>query len=78
MSSRKSYGNGFSNSVRRIIQSGGPPELVKLCNPLWCNLTVEGRFRYSRESREALSGENECFYTNMFCLTAERGLNLFA
>ena len=32
------------------------PELVELCSPLWCNLTVEGRSRYSRESREALGG----------------------
>ena len=33
-----------------------PPELVKLCSPFWCNLTVEGKSRYSRESREALGG----------------------
>ena len=33
-----------------------PPELVELFSPLWCNLTLEGRSRYSRESRQALGG----------------------
>ena len=29
---------------------------MELCSPFWCNLTVEGRSRYSRESRQALGG----------------------
>ena len=62
MSSRKSTGNGFFQFCREKQKDHpewgtlSPPELVELFSPFWCNLTVKGRSRCSRESREALDG----------------------
>ena len=42
--------------TRSIPVCSKETELVESCSPLWYNLTVEGRSRYSRESREALGG----------------------
>ena len=42
--------------TRSIPVCSKETELVESCSPLWYSLSVEGRSRYSRESREALGG----------------------
>eukprot|EP00092_Neocalanus_flemingeri_P036322 GFUD01039544.1.p1 GENE.GFUD01039544.1~~GFUD01039544.1.p1 ORF type:complete len:425 (+),score=152.86 GFUD01039544.1:78-1352(+) len=62
MSSQKSSGNGFFQFCRQKQRDNpswsalSPPDLVELCSPLWCGLSVEGRSRYGRACREAGGG----------------------
>ena len=62
MSFTKKTGNGFFQFCRQKQRDTpgwsalSPPELVELCDPLWCSLSVEGRSRYSRECRDVGGG----------------------
>jgi len=62
MSSKKKGSNGFFQFCRQKQKENpswaamSPPELVEACSPLWTNLSMEGRSRYMRESREAMGG----------------------
>jgi len=58
MSNKKSS-NGFFKFCRQMQKENpawtamSPAELVEVCSPHWCNLSLEGRSRYMREVKQA-------------------------
>jgi len=62
MSSKKKGGNGFfkfclhKQREDQGLSGLSPQELVELCSPLWCSMSVMERSRFTRECREEDGG----------------------